>query len=416
MQGKTYFPIKTSTACQSKWTWSSIRLYHGNTSSCHRVQADPIGVHDFDDFHNTPKKLQDRQLMLEGQWPTGGCEYCQKVEQAGGASDRILHLKIPDLTPPELDTDPTAIRVSPRIVEIYFDNVCNMACVYCGDGLSSRIQQENNKFGRFEKQGVIIDNRTQKNASFADLTERFWQWMTENHHNLQRLHVMGGEPFFQHQFDRCMDFFDQNPSPQLELNIISNLMLDDHRFKAKIDRIKQLLACRKIKRFDLTASIDCFGIEQEYVRYGLNLDQWCRNFEYAVDQKWIRLNINQTLCVLTLKTMPALLQFINKHRASREIGHFFGTVVQTHDFLHPGIFGPDFFDFEPILAEMPQDTLQHLSAREQMLGIMQQINSCQRDQDKINQLGIFLDEIDRRRLLDWRTIFPWLEKEIEYVV
>ena len=72
-----YFPIKTETACQLKWNWSTIRLYNGATSSCHRVDSDLITVDTFDSFHNTPKKLSDRQLMLDGKWPTGGCEYCQ---------------------------------------------------------------------------------------------------------------------------------------------------------------------------------------------------------------------------------------------------------------------------------------------------------------------------------------------------
>jgi hypothetical protein len=29
---------------------------------------------------------------------------------------------------------------------------------------------------------------------------------------------------------------------------------------------------------------------------------------------------------------------------------------------------------------------------------------------------VFLDEIDRRRNLDWRSTFPWLMKELENVV
>jgi hypothetical protein len=32
------FPIKSATACQSKWTWSTIYLNQLSTASCHRVQ------------------------------------------------------------------------------------------------------------------------------------------------------------------------------------------------------------------------------------------------------------------------------------------------------------------------------------------------------------------------------------------
>ena len=136
-----YFPIKTDTACQLKWNWSTIRLYNGITSSCHRVEGDLIGIENFDNFHNTPKKLSDRKLMLQGQWPKGGCEYCQQIEKSGGTSDRQFHLAIPNMTPPELESNPEAIEVTPRILEVYFDNVCNMSCLYCWAGFSSKIQQ-----------------------------------------------------------------------------------------------------------------------------------------------------------------------------------------------------------------------------------------------------------------------------------
>jgi organic radical activating enzyme len=418
MSGK-YFPIKTETACQLKWNWSTIRLYTGITSSCHRVVGDLVTVDTFDSFHNTPKKLEDRHIMLNGKWPSGGCEYCEKIESAGGSSDRMFHLAIPDMSPPELENDISAVIVTPRIVEVYFDNICNMSCIYCWDGFSSQIQQENIKHGRFEKFGVVIDNRATKVPDIVALTNKFWDWMANHGSEVYRLNILGGEPFYQRQFDQCLDFLSTHKNPQLELSVISNLMVPSDRFKKYIDRIHQLVREKQIKRFDLTASIDCFGAEQEYVRYGLDLVQWKENFEYLVSQKWITLNINQTLSVLTIKTVPALLQYINQFRANREIGHYFGTTVLTHKFLHPEIFGPGYFDqdFDQILKNMPVDTWQQKEADKYMRGIQLQLNSSSgRDQESINQLGIFLTEIDRRRNLSWKKTFLWLTTEVENVV
>jgi len=172
-----FFPIKTETACQLKWTWSTIYLHSGTTNSCHRVGLNDIDPDNFAQFHNTPKKLSDRQLMLAGKWPTGGCEYCEKIETAGGSSDRMFHLTIPNMSPPELDADATAVAVTPRIVEVYFDNTCNMSCIYCWDGFSSQIQQENIRFGRFEKDGMVIENRSKRHPDVAGMTEKFWHWL-----------------------------------------------------------------------------------------------------------------------------------------------------------------------------------------------------------------------------------------------
>lgn len=415
---KKYFPINTPTSCQLKWTWSTIRLYDGTTSSCHRVNPDQIIPEKFYKFHNTSKKISDRQLMLSGQWPQGGCEYCKNIEDAGGTSDRMFHLKIPDIYPHELDQDPTAVEVTPRIVEIYFDNICNMSCIYCYDGFSSKIQQENQHYGRFEKQGVIIDNKSTMAQNKNSLTEAFWVWLEKYCAGIKRLHILGGEPFYQPQFDYCLDFFSKHPCPDLEFNVITNLKIDKTRLNKYLERIKDLLAKKHIKRFDLTASIDCFGPEQEYVRYGIDLDQWRENFQLLAQNKWIYLSINQTLSGLTIKTVPELLKFINEIRKTRKIDHYFSTVMMTHDFLHPGIFGSGFFskDFDDILMNMPENTWQEKEAKKYMSGLKLQINSCERDVNKVKQLEIYLDEIDRRRKLDWRKIFTWLEKEIKNVV
>lgn len=414
---KKFFPIKTAPACQLKWNWSTIRLYNGTTSSCHRGSLENITVEDFSDFHNTPGKLSDRRIMLEGKWPGRGCEYCRDIEAAGGSSDRMFHLDIPNQYPPELDVDLNATKVTPQIVEVYFDNVCNMACLYCWDGFSSKIEQENIKFGRFEKQGVIIDNFAKK-VDIDPLTKKYWQWMELNHQQLKRLHILGGEPFYQKQYNQCLSFFDQFPNPNLEVNVVSNFKIEPSKFEKMLVNIDNLVQSKKIKRFDLTASIDCFGPEQEYVRFGLDLNQWRENFAIAASHRDIVLNINQTLSVLTIKTVPELIKFINTFRTEREIGHYFSTTVATHKFLHPEIFGSGFYtaDFDAILAEMPDNTWQQKHARSYMDGLKKQIDASKRDDDKIKQLGVFLDEIDRRRKLNWRKVFPWLRQEIENVV
>lgn len=413
-----YFPIHTETSCQLKWNWSTIRLYDGSTSSCHRVDADTVSVETFDQFHNTPKKLEARTLMLQGMWPKGGCEHCERLEQAGGQSDRQFHLQIPNQVPPELEHDASAINVTPRIVEVYFDNVCNMSCIYCWDGFSSRIQQENVRFGKFESQGVVLENYSKLGNQLEQLTDKFWIWMSANAKELTRFHVLGGEPFYQKQFDQCLEFLNHTPCPDLEFNVVSNLMLPGQRFKKCIDSIHQLVLDHKIKRFDLTASIDCWGPEQEYVRHGLDLEQWKQNFEYVATQSWITLNINQTLTALTIKTMPELINHVNQYRTDRDIGHYFSTAVMTHDCLSPGIFGAGFFDkdFDNILQSMPNNTWQEQQARVNMQAVHLQINTGTRSSQAIEQLGVLLNEIDRRRNLNWRQTFPWLEKEINNVV
>ena len=59
------FPIETKTACQLKWSHSTVFLPTNKTASCHRVHQDTIP--DNFDFHNTPEKLVAREKMLVGE-------------------------------------------------------------------------------------------------------------------------------------------------------------------------------------------------------------------------------------------------------------------------------------------------------------------------------------------------------------
>lgn len=412
-----YFPIKTETACQLKWTWSTIHLYTGETNSCHRVNESKIDPEKFDRFHNTEKKLNDRKLMLQGEWPQGGCEYCSNIERAGGKSDRQFQIEIPNLVPPELDVDPTAIDVTPRIVEVYLDNVCNMSCIYCEDKFSSRIQQENLKYGEFKRNTLEIKNTSNKIDNFESMSSKFWDWMETNYSTLRRFHVLGGEPFFQSQFETCLLFLEQHSNPELEFNIVSNLKVSRRKLELFLERIKLLLKQKRIKRFDLTCSIDCWGDEQEYIRHGINMQEWKSNFEYLVAQRWITLNINQTITGLSIKSMTDLVRFINQHRQFREIGHFFMS-CNNRPHLYPGIFGAGFFDkdLDLVLSKMPDTTWQQQHARALMAGLKIEFNTHQRNQEQITNLFHFLNEIDRRRGLNWRQVFPWLIKEFDHVV
>ena len=148
------FPIKSDTACLLKWAWSTVYLGQGTSSSCHRTDQAPIPPDNFASFHNLPNKVAARELMKSGSWPKGGCQYCEKIEAAGGMSDRQYQLHAgheQDRTPEELLTDPEAVEVVPTILEVYFNNTCNMACLYCGSHFSTKWEEENKRFGVFEQ-------------------------------------------------------------------------------------------------------------------------------------------------------------------------------------------------------------------------------------------------------------------------
>lgn len=419
--GKT-FPIREGVACQQKWTWNTVRLQEATTACCHRVRPLQLTADDFDNFHNHPTWISHRKLQLAGQFPQQGCEYCEQIEKHGGISDRILHLEDQDVYPPELDQDLKAVHVTPRILEVFINNACNMSCIYCDESNSSRIHHENKKFG-YHVPGIPFNHSQphlnivpviSRSDQYQALVEKFFLYLDNNYYVLRRLHVLGGEPFYQKEFFRLVDYVCKNHNPDLKLNVISNLMVSDTVLENFVENIRQALVERRISRLDITASIDCWGAEQEYVRHGLDLDQWRRNFEYLCKHKWIYITINSTITNLTIKTMPNLLSYINDIRKTRRIYHAFG-LVDGRPQLHPKIMGPNYWtkDFRKILDGMPRNEKYNILSHDYMKGIATAVDAGQEDLQQQIYLKYFLDEIDRRRQQDWRALFPWLSSKLD---
>ena len=419
MSEKKYFPIKTATACLAKWSFSKVLLHLGETSSCHRVINHNFDIETFN-FHNTPEKLREREIMLDGQWPDGNpdsriettCkQYCGKFEQNNGKSDRHFYNSIPNLYPDELDNDPTLTEIDPTILEVYIDNICNLKCVYCLPELSSNIDFEMKKHGRFEKHGLVLETKHRPPENFDEIQEKFWWWMKNNAHKLKRLQLLGGEPFYQKQFDDFLNFFNANPCPNLEFNIVTNLMISSEKLKGYIERIKNLIIDKKISRLDITASIDCWGPQQEFVRFGIELTKWEENFKYLVSEKWIKLNINNTVSVLTIKTLPELLHKLKDWTKNRKIEHYFSQLFYP-TYMSSDILGAEEFqeDFKCILSLMESQSWRGAQAKEHFKGLVNNVNLSKFKSKEVLKLITYLNELDRRRKTNWQDLFPWLIK------
>ena len=412
------FPINSATACVLKWAWSTIYLGQGTTSSCHRVDQHAIDPDNFGNFHNQPEKVAARNLMKAGGWPQAGCQYCEKIEAAGGMSDRQYQLTDSgnaDRIPTELWTDPGAVEVVPTILEIYFNNTCNMACVYCGPHFSSKWAEENRRFGEFEQGRVKFGWQPKTNPDYERMLADFWRYLetNNNYKKIRYYQILGGEPFYQPEFDTSIEFWETHPNPEITFNIITNLKVAPRKFRAYIDRFEQMFNSGKLKRLQITGSLDAWGPQEEYVRWGLDLAEWEENFTYCLDRPWITLCINTAITGLTIKTLPDLIERINHWDTVRPAGNriSFSFMSATNPLeLRPDIFGAGVFDadFERILSVMSTATDRDVNSRDHMAGIIQQIQSSPRDNLRIDDLKVYLTELDRRRGTSWPTLFPWL--------
>ena len=328
------------------------------SSSCHRVKYNPIDPDNFANFHNLPDKIQARKAMLRNKWPGNGCEYCKNVEDAGGLSDRLMTLQRHhglDKVPPELYKNPVATEVTPIILEVYFNNTCNLSCVYCSPTLSSKWSDEVQRFGEIKIENFNLKTHVTNNDRYDRMVADLWKYLEENdrYKTIRHYQVLGGETLLQKELEESFDFWANHPNPSLTINLITNMMIPHHRFVEKMQRVKELVDSQAIYMLELTASLDCWGPEQEYVRHGLDLNTWRQNFEYMLDKSWCKLSIHSCISSLTIKTLPELIRQINHWDKSKpldqKIEHSFDLTIgdpQKLNGMHPGTFGSGVFDLE----------------------------------------------------------------------
>ena len=410
---KQIFPIKTNTSCLWKWAYSSIFLETGETSSCTYTTRLKIPENNFNSFHNLPEKIEDRQQMLKGQWPKKTCDYCKKIEDVGGVSERISQLERqtdPTVTPRELVNDTSAVEVTPTMIEVWFRNTCNMSCVYCGPELSSKWEKELKLHGPMER---FKDYNLNKNKLYNHQKQQFWQYLKENNRfkGLRWFNLVGGEPLVMPELYECLDFWDQYPNDSLIFQLHTNLKANDYRFNKFLDRIETLTNQKKVYQFRIFASLDGIGPQQEYVRYGLDTTQWIKNFEKLLALDNISIGINSVLSSLTLHGFPSLLEkIIEWNKGRRNIDRIIHSFSIEKGITTPYIFNDDVF--KDVIERCKKTFIVKNSAdvaiKKRWEGFESRLIKSTKDVEKIKKLKEYLSELDKRRNTDWKKTFPWL--------
>lgn len=408
---KKFFPIVNQSACVHKWAWNTFRLADAKSSSCHRVTPVTVSIDNFENFHNLPEIIEDRKLMLEGKWPERkGCDYCRVVEEAGGVSDRMYQNSIPGQTPIDFDVD--NLNVTPTISEIYLRNTCDLACVYCLPRYSSRINQELIKFGINPniKQMVPIVEISNRDDYF----EAYLNWLDKNHNKLTRLSVLGGEPLLQKELWLMLDRIESYQSTNLELSINTNLNSDISKVEQLVYRIRSMLIKKNLKKFSVNASIDNWNEQASFIRSGLNLDVWLKNFSFLSKQKWISLSVHHVVTSLSIDYIQPLQDIVADFKKdNKKILQSYHTVDSGFEQIYsPTFFGPDFFkkSLNKLIETYPTVTPWDAVSKERLVGIVKLIEASTVDKEGLTKLKSTLDLIDVRRNTNWKHLFPRIDQ------
>lgn len=297
--------------CYAKWAQMSMHLTNGTTHSCYHPPLHKIDVVEIKKnpsaLHNTIQKKQERKEMLAGKRPEG-CSYCWKIEDQGGRSDRIYrsgeqwaqNARVDIIE--ALDTG----NITPRYVEVNFNQACNFKCSYCSPHLSTAWEEEINKHGAFKIVDETGNNAEHNNIEYLKeqglmplkvrqednpYLTAFWKWWPDLYKKLEVFRITGGEPLMDINTFKVLDYIYENPNAWLEVSVTSNFCPPKEELMTKfIDKLKKLEEIQiwkdderfnpgsgnnwyvnmALKNVAVFVSVDSVDEQAEYIRTGLD--------------------------------------------------------------------------------------------------------------------------------------------------
>ena len=313
--------------CSAKWLQTTLYLQNGYNHSCHHPSAHKIPIEEVKAnpaaLHNSQFKKEQRAKMLNGVRPKE-CDYCWKIEDLDKDyfSDRIY--KTADWWSwdrfKEIANSSPADDVYPSYLEVSFANSCNFACAYCSPDISSTWMKDIEEHGNYPVEngnhdleylkgiGKFPYKRSEENPYM----EAWFKYMPEVLPHLKVFRVTGGEPTMSKDVWRTLEYIIDNPQPQLQVAINTNLGTDKKLIDKLIKTINLLED--KVDRIDVYTSVESAGEYAEYVRDGIDYDYWYENCRRVLTETNSLVAIMTTLNILCLHGFHNFIEDIMKLR------------------------------------------------------------------------------------------------------
>lgn len=322
----------SSSFCLAKWYQVTLHLQNGNNHSCHHPNTHQPTLEELKDnpsaLHNTDFKKNIRKMMLDGIRPKE-CEYCWKIEETPGEHYSDRHIKSNDSWAKPFFEDALKAadveNVNPKYLEVSFSNTCNFKCSYCLPHISSSLMKEIKQFGNYPTQSTHHaypkgDKIPIQDPEQNPYVKKFWEWWPSLYQDLKVLRITGGEPLLVQDTFKVLDYVASHPNKNLSLAINTNLGVDQKFVEKAVKSIKKIQESEHLKEITLYTSLDTWGPQAEYIRFGLNLELFKSNLFHVLDSvQDVKIAFMCTYNLLSVAKFRGFLEFIleikNKYRS-----------------------------------------------------------------------------------------------------
>jgi len=241
---------------------------NGTVSRCgHMVNAPQFDTLDQMDSSKWLRTVRDQ--LNQNQWPTE-CGRCEQTENISGSSIRTNSIEF----------EKTQLLDDYLVVGGVLDNICNSACQFCNEDLSTKIGSLKSKTY------PIVDN-----------TNRFWELPVDR---VTHLDLNGGEPAHSKNYKNILANL-PNSVQSIRLNTNGSTVLTE---------LEDLVA-RGID-VTVTVSFDGAGPVHDYVRWPIKWEKVIYNISVYRDMD-VNLNLWTTVNALNVAQLPYLVQLADRY-------------------------------------------------------------------------------------------------------
>jgi len=330
-----------------------------------------------------------RNDMLNGN-ENANCARCYTKERLAGFSKRTetnLRFgnneisKIADIT-----ANDYSVTVPPSRIDVRVGNICNLKCVHCWTGNSSRWHEDKLLLDKYENTSSHkIDN------SWITSDDKVWKYIRDNIKDITHLNILGGEPFASKQHMKLIDWLINTGNTHITLEYISNgIFITD-------TVVKKL---QKFKAVQLGISLDDINDRGEFIRFPTVWGEFVKNISFINDNLpnaffiWSGMNLNiynvdetYQFCVTNFKNMKFSYGcFVEspKHMSLQNLPDQLKAIITEKVKYVPGI---DFY--------------------------LKYMNNGSLWESHCDVLKNYLNDLDTTRYTKWREIFPELSYYIK---
>lgn len=191
--------------------------------------------------------------------------------------------------------------IMPTSYHISLGNECNLACKFCSPHASSKVAVERIAEGSY--QGTARMNWTEDSRAWTQVSDYICR--TEN---LQFVHIIGGEPLINPQFENLIDKLIAAGNTNIYLGFTTNGTILNHSLFKKLDQFRHV---------DIGISVETADQLNNYIRKGgdtkIVLDN-IKEYSNYISESHVYVTVRPVPCALSVHTLDGLYQWCIDHK------------------------------------------------------------------------------------------------------